>query len=209
MQLTNFSIMRRKPMEQYGHEEITVHGTFDKEESPESALREAKVVVVDVLYGAALPKIEKPIQHKPAASEVSELKVGGTPVSTPEAPETTEVRVEVAPPKAEKKPRKPKVEAEASAAPTETAPVKSEVTPEATTAPKKTKKSETVYSRETDLHKKLVGEFLDKEFPTWKKNAGNVEKAKAVSVTLVGQPFLDAEGRVLESFKQSFREKMA
>jgi len=71
---------------------------------------------------------------------------------------------------------------------------------------KKFKAVATPYNRENDLHKKLLGEVLDKSYTTWKKDPS---KAKAASQLLAGKDFLDAEGKVLESFKSSLSEAMA
>lgn len=82
--------------------------------------------------------------------------------------------------------------------------VKEEEQEDAAETPK-LKKQGTPYSRENDLHKKLVGEILTKEFPEWKKNP---KKAKDTSMALEGSDFLDADGLVLESFKEQLRSKM-
>lgn len=61
----------------------------------------------------------------------------------------------------------------------------------------KVDKKTTPYNRSIELHKKIVAENLDRHFPNWKSNAG---KAKLVSEALEGKPFLDNEGRILQSF---------
>jgi hypothetical protein len=88
-------------------------------------------------------------------------------------------------------------------------PVVEEVKEEAAPKAKKEKKFKAVatpYNRENDLHKKLLGELLDKSYPTWKKDPS---KAKAASQLLAGKDFLDTEGKVIESFKSALAEAMA
>ena len=58
----------------------------------------------------------------------------------------------------------------------------------------------TPYNRDSDLHKKLVGELLDKNCTGWRKTPS---KAKDASVKLAGVEFLDSEGLVLKSFSDS------
>lgn len=71
--------------------------------------------------------------------------------------------------------------------------------------PKAKKFNGAVYNREMDLHKKLVGEFLNKEFPTWKSD---IAKAKQASLEMNGENFLSEEGLIIDSFKEKFRELM-
>lgn len=73
-------------------------------------------------------------------------------------------------------------------------------------APKmKVKSAPTKYNRETDLHKKLVSEMLDRAIKGWKAKAS---LAKEASVKMNGEDFLDAEGKVLPSFTEAFVEMM-
>lgn len=63
----------------------------------------------------------------------------------------------------------------------------------------------TPYNRENDLHKKFFSEVLQEHFPEWKKD---ITKAKEVSVKLNGMDMLDAEGAVVQTFKDAVIEKM-
>lgn len=91
-------------------------------------------------------------------------------------------------------------------------PVKEEAAPAPAPAPeepKQTKKkasSVTKYDRSAETHRKLFSEILEANVKDWKMNS---EKAKEVSVELIGQDFLDMEGKVLPEFKTKCIEKMA
>lgn len=70
---------------------------------------------------------------------------------------------------------------------------------------RKLKSKTSIYDRSNDIHKKLIGEILDKENPGWRAAPG---KAKAASVALEGKDFLDDEGLVLTSFRDLLKEEM-
>jgi hypothetical protein len=61
------------------------------------------------------------------------------------------------------------------------------------------------YNPDEPLHKKLVGEFLDKAAPSWRNNTAPY---KEVSGIMKAEPFLDGEGLILESFKIQFIENV-
>ena len=83
----------------------------------------------------------------------------------------------------------------------EATPVKSEEP-----APKKKViKVAATYDRANDLHKKLVGEILDLEYPDWRKDK---QKAIEASKAMEGKDFMDSEGLILPSFKSAFKELM-
>lgn len=76
-------------------------------------------------------------------------------------------------------------------------------------APKKTKKAaapkatkNTPYDRQLDTHKSLLGKYLDETVPGWKKQ--KIQQASKASNELAGSDFLDAEGNILQSFKDAF-----
>jgi hypothetical protein len=64
-----------------------------------------------------------------------------------------------------------------------------------------TKLKSTAYDRTLDTHKKLLSTFLDANSPGWKTK---LAKAGEASTSLVGTPFLDGEGEMLQSFKDAF-----
>ena len=63
------------------------------------------------------------------------------------------------------------------------------------------------YDRTLQTHKNLLGQFLDEKFPRWKVG-DNLKKASDASKSLNGTPFLDENGDMLETFKQSFIDLM-
>lgn len=63
----------------------------------------------------------------------------------------------------------------------------------------------TPYSPNEPVHKKLVGEFLDKAAPSWRTNTAPY---KEVSSQMQDVEFLDSEGLILESFKVEFLNKV-
>lgn len=75
------------------------------------------------------------------------------------------------------------------------------------TTTKRTKN--TLYDRTNDVHKARVSEFMDlddREHPgraSWRTD-GVLPKAVEASSKLNGKEFLDAEGKVLDTFKQAF-----
>lgn len=71
---------------------------------------------------------------------------------------------------------------------------------------KSLKKKGSVYTRDSDLHKKLFVEEMKKVSKTFLKDFG--DKAKAISIKLDGKEFLDADGAVLESFTESLKKMM-
>jgi uncharacterized membrane-anchored protein YjiN (DUF445 family) len=52
------------------------------------------------------------------------------------------------------------------------------------------------YNRDLDTHRQLLSSFLNKNHPSWKTTEG----VKEFSMGLVGKPFLNADGAVVESF---------
>lgn len=120
-----------------------------------------------------------------------------------------EIKVGVKKPEV-KKPEVKKVEVEIEEVKEVEAPAK-EVAPKEVKekTPKKEKAAKVVpYSRTNDVHKKLLGSFLDKSMPSWKVGP-NLKKASEISKELDGkEAFLDEVGNLLESFKELFLQKM-
>lgn len=67
------------------------------------------------------------------------------------------------------------------------------------------KQTNTPYDPDNALHKKLVGEFLDKKAPKWRSNT---DPYKLASRELSGSDFQDAEGMVLDSFVSEFLKEV-
>jgi hypothetical protein len=84
--------------------------------------------------------------------------------------------------------------------------VVAEVTPEEPKKPKATKKvkekvvEEKVipYDRNIDAHRQFLSSYLTQTHPEWKTTEG----VKEFSLSLIGKPFLDDSGHIVESFKK-------
>lgn len=77
-----------------------------------------------------------------------------------------------------------------------------------TKSKKKGRSKSTTYDREDDLHKKLVGEMLDDNFPKWDKKKSLKKLAIKASKSMQGEDFLDSDGDILEDFQEKFLEQM-
>jgi len=71
---------------------------------------------------------------------------------------------------------------------------------------KKGRSKATTYDRRKDIHKTLVGEMIDEQFPKWRSKKKLVAKSVKASAAMNGEDFLDNEGHVLDSFRESFLE---
>lgn len=189
MQVTQITAMRRRPLEQYGHVEISMVATLeDGANVMNSAIQLRRYVEQATLekipmeetQQMSFPTKEAEEKSKPVEAKVeakAETKVGAK----------AETKAEVKEEKKAKAKAEPKAEAKAE--------------------PKAKKVEGTPYDRSNDLHKKLMAEFLDAQFtPNWKTTV--LQKAKDASVALEGTSFLDAEGLMLQSFKDAFVQKM-
>ncbi|MBP6738759.1 MAG: hypothetical protein KA146_02160 [Leptospiraceae bacterium] len=189
MQVTQITAMRRRPLEQYGHVEISMVATLeDGANVMNSAIQLRRYVEQATLERIPMEETQQMSFPTKEAEEKSK------PVEA-----KAETKVEA---KAEVKEEK-KVEAKEE----KKAKAKAEPKVEAKAEPKAKKVEGTPYDRSNDLHKKLMAEFLDAQFtPNWKTTV--LQKAKDASVALEGTAFLDAEGLMLQSFKDAFVQKM-
>lgn len=192
----NIEYLRRKNLGGYEHEElkvsIVVHEDDDinfEIESLKSLVHKHLGIVEEDKNQLPLP-IQKPIKEADKAVEAPKK----------EEPVNNEVKEEVSyavkeEPKAKKgRPKSETPKPSVSVSKPETVPVKKPV-------------KETNYDRSLDVHKNLLGQFLDKAYPKWRV-AENLKKASEASKALNGTPFLDAEGNILESFKAEFSKLM-
>jgi hypothetical protein len=72
---------------------------------------------------------------------------------------------------------------------------KEEITVDAV-IPEKKESPAIPYNRDLDTHRQLLSSFLNKNHPSWKTIVG----VKEFSMGLVGKPFLNNDGAVVESF---------
>lgn len=73
---------------------------------------------------------------------------------------------------------------------------------------KKLVKKPQAYERTNDTHKDIFSGLLKEVAPNWKKDEKSKKLAKSASVKLEGQNFLDADGEVVATFKQSVKKHM-
>lgn len=71
------------------------------------------------------------------------------------------------------------------------------------------KKKPQVYQRTNPRHKDVFSSVLKEVFPTWKKDDKTKAKGKMISQKMEGEEFLDENGKVLASFKQSAKKLAA
>lgn len=220
MRFTEVRYLKRKNLGNFEHIEILLAASPAENEDGIECLLKLKAQVDMELDGPNLQQAG-PISNPPQPEDPqkTEPKSGGPIESQEKAPE-----------RKTRKPRTPKETLVAETTPDQgvvinqtatndeaeamvnageaTVPAEAVVAPPKEDKPKKTlRKAGTPYARDNELHKKLVGEFLNKAFPEWKKPA-NIEKAKAASAAMAGKEFLDAEGLIIESFKTEFRKLM-
>ncbi|OPZ24339.1 MAG: hypothetical protein BWZ03_00219 [bacterium ADurb.BinA186] len=130
----------------------------------------------------------------PARAEKSIVKED--PVETTEAAQETTVD----------KPKRSK-KAKETPAPQPQEEAEEAVEEKAAPAPKKKSKA-TPYNRANDLHKKLVGQFLDSIQKGWRDDSAVKARCGQASVDLNGTDFLDEEGVIIESFKEAFKKNL-
>jgi hypothetical protein len=61
------------------------------------------------------------------------------------------------------------------------------------------------YNRDLDTHRQLLSSYLNKSHPTWKTKEG----VKEFSSSLVGKPFLDNSGNIIDPFKKELSDFFA
>ena len=177
----------------YASERIDATCGLAPEDSPVEALKNLKAFVH---YGqwedgktVTLPASE----NKTASGEetqVSEVK--------PKKAATKKTAAEVA-----KEETKEEVVAQEKTTPVATEETKAETEPKK----KGLRVKATVYDRNNDTHKKLLGEELDKlckanGLTSWRETPSLKEKAGGASRKMVGVGFLDGEGLVFTSFRE-------
>ncbi len=73
---------------------------------------------------------------------------------------------------------------------------------------KKFKKKPQVYQRSNDTHKELFSSMMSVVAPDWKKSFESKALAKKVSQKMEGVDFLDEDGTIFPSFKETTRKAM-
>lgn len=193
VEVSGVTFTERRVLKQYEHREFTASGTVIEGLCPVEAAKELKQFVVDMIYEKG------DFSHESLAKE--EVKVENTVVEKKKPVKTeTEKKEEAKVEESKPLPKEEKVEAKEekqTKSSTEKTTVKKE------TSMKVKPSKDTNYDRTLDTHKNLLGKFLDEKYPGWRKS-DVIEKATKASKELVGTAFLDADGNVLDSFKESF-----
>lgn len=192
MLITNLTYTRRKPVEQYGYEELSASAALNETDVPGQCASDLRnfingVVFSDVTLGKTF---EAP---KP------KVKNMGREEKQTEAPVEEEPQVEVAKEKKKiKKSKETTVTLVEKPAP--------EVV-EVDEAPAKVNKKHTIYNRELEVHKQEFKVVLSKVCPHWKDLKS---RAKDLSEELAKEKvaFLDENGVVLPEFEAKVREYM-
>jgi hypothetical protein len=170
MRIETITVMERKNLNNYEHIEITASAKVEENDDAYSSLLTLKTLVHFALEGKAATMTSVP------TAKVEEVKH--------EAVEEVTV-----PAVKEKKTR-----------------AKKEIVQEITAIPVSDEKSNileapvgknvVIYNRDLDTHRQLLSSYLNKNHPSWKTTEG----VKEFSMGLVGKPFLNDDGAVVESF---------
>ena len=159
-----------------------------KEENAETVFVEVKQFVLSNLGLTPKKEVETIAQEPVQLTLKPEVNHGEEKSSSKEVSEKSDPKEEVIS-------EEPAVEVEAKKTKKATA----------TKVKKVAKPVGTPYNRGNEIHKKIMGDLLDKTIPGWRSNAA---KAVEVSKSLEGQEFLDSEGLVLETFKEEFKKRL-
>ena len=186
--MTTIKYLRRNSLGNYSHEEFEISLPVDSTDKKVIFTKgeEVKDLVLELL---GLKEVK--IAEKVTKSKKEEVAVAPKPEAVIEVAKVEEV-VKEEEVKEEVVKEEVKVE------------VKKEKKVKAEKAPKASKT--TIYDRELDTHKALIGRWLDSDFKQW-QDPTNLPKFGKASRSLSGKAeFLDEAGEILESFKDQFKE---
>ena len=202
MKVTEVKYSKRFNLGNYEHEEFTVTAIVEEDADVKESLNEIKDVVNATQAGAEISEnsVEKEdVKPKTAKGRgVKNPKKSQEPTTEGEEDEEEENNEEEDDQKVESEDSEEDAEVEED----EEEPKGKKAKGSNGTSGKRTKSRATSYSRVDDLHKKIVGDFLNEEVPGWNKKYK--ENALLASKKMNGKDFLDADGEVIESFKKDF-----
>lgn len=212
----SFEIKRRVPREEYGFEEATLSIQFEEGESTEAAIQEAQNIINEAL---GIEKKEEKKNGKTNSSKNSNKDRKSAPVEDEgtddestednEAPDA-EVRDDdnSESESSESGEDSDGTDSEEAEAEEEPKPAKGKSSKEG-----KAKEGKKVfqakpqhYDRRIEQHKEIFSRVLKSIDPDWKKSEASKKKAKKVSEQVEGEPFLDGNGEVVDSFKTRVRK---
>jgi hypothetical protein len=192
MKTESIVVVRRKPREQYGHEEVTVSATLEQGEVLLPSIISLRAQIEKGLNADAW--VDDEIVGKFADEVLKDVPREAKPPKAAKVKPAPEVKAEEPAEEAKEEPKEEvkdtKAEVAAAVAAGKSVKVKAKATP---------------YDRTSDLHKKLVSEMLDAGAPGWKAKA---VKARSASEKLNGTPFLDSEGCVTPEFRAAFLKEV-
>ena len=183
MKVAHISFEKKWNLGDYNHEMIGALGLVEENEDPSAALKDLIVFV------------RTRGEESPSATSKVE------PKSEPKQETTKETKAE----KKTKKSAATKEEAQDGEKESSQEQAGEKSSESENTEKKKVKGKATQYNPEEPVHKKLLGEILDKSAPNWKQNTPPYKEAAHL---MKGEDFLDAEGIVLETFKTTFLSKV-
>lgn len=201
MKVKTITISRRLPTEQYGYVDVQATAELTASEDTAESIQELRSIVeLGLGIGAGAEseaeeteeqEEEKPTKKtaKKASKKVEEETEEEEESEDEESDEEEESEEETEEEEEEEKPAK-------------------KAAKKTTASPGKKRKMGATYDREDAVHKTLIGEMLNANFPNWTKKGDLKAKAKSISVKMDGKEFQDAEGDILESFSKEFIRQM-
>jgi hypothetical protein len=193
MLITNLSYTRRRPVEQYGYEELSASAALTEMDTPSQCANDLRNFINGVVFTDASP-VKSFEQQKPVPKNEGMIKV--------------ETEAPVVQDKKKAKPKGVKVSSETTISPIVKPEPEQMTLPLVENAAPKANKKHTIYDRNSETHKDEFKTVLDKVCPHWRDLKG---KAKDLSIELAEEKiaFLDENGNVLASFEEKVREYMA
>ncbi len=207
MKATEISYAKRVNLGNYEHEEIKITAVLDEGDDAVEGLAELKGMVASAVDTEGLPAIAatgKPVKSAAGKSEKVDktakkpAKAAAGKTAKPEPVDEVETEDEETPETTEEEETEVVEEEEEEP---EEKPAKKPVG-------KALKKKGSTYARTNEQHKALMAEKLTELFPKWKKTEESKAKAKAISKSLDGTDFLDAEGDIVPSFIVALKKGM-
>lgn len=194
MKITGATFTRKYNVGQYESEDYTLTAIIDDNENATNALIELKEVV-DAAFNN---KTAVETKSNPSKAKATPAKKSSKVVDLDEDEEDIVEEEDVVEEEDEVEEEEEEEEEE----------VKPKAKPKAKAKSTAKKSKEQNYDREVETHKELFGEVLAEVAPKWKSSAEGKAKVKTCSIKLNGQPFLDVDGEVLESFKLAVKKHM-
>jgi len=196
MRITDLIYKKRFSLGDYSFSEITLNGILAEKDEVESCIKELKHLADKHLEKRGVEINETLTMKKEIVKEEPKKEEPKKEEPKKEEPKKEEPKKEE-PKKEEPKKEEPKKEVDAPAKKT----TKKKVV--------KKKVAKTIaYDRENDNHKADLSELFDTHYTGWRKSKEMILKAKEISMELNGIEMYDSEGKLLETFITTFKEKL-